>query len=247
MAKKQDKAMASLGGNSSIALLIDGENISHEKHPAIIRELAKRGRIVIRRCYADWTAANMKGWKEKLQLHAIQPIQQFAYTKGKNSTDGALIIDAMDILYQDRIDCFCIASNDSDYTRLAMRLRESGPTVIGIGAEHTPESFRNACDEFILLENLLQPGISPERTEKGRDIPAHIREFVIASIQDLQEGPDQYILGSELGLSLQRQKSDWSHKTYGYTKQADFLRAIDELDVNEVGDVRIKSKEEKPK
>lgn len=140
--------------DTTIALLIDGDNAQPKRIGAIIEELSKQGTITIRRIYGDWTTTGMTGWKELLNANAIQPVQQFAYTKGKNSTDSALIIDAMDILHGDRVDAFCIVSSDSDYTRLATRLREGGLYVIGIGEKKTPVAFVKGCDRFIYVENL---------------------------------------------------------------------------------------------
>ncbi len=140
--------------DTTIALLIDGDNAQPKRIGSIIEELSKQGTITIRRIYGDWTTTGMTGWKELLNANAIQPVQQFAYTKGKNSTDSALIIDAMDILHSERVDAFCIVSSDSDYTRLATRLREGGLYVIGIGEKKTPVAFVKGCDRFIYVENL---------------------------------------------------------------------------------------------
>ena len=137
---------------SSIAVLIDAENVSHTFLEDISEKIALYGAVSVRRIYADWTSEKMKGWRALLQEFAIQPIQQFSNTVGKNSTDSALIIDAMDLLYLQHIDCFCIVSSDSDFTRLASRIREQGKHVIGIGEKKTPSSFVNACNEFLHIE-----------------------------------------------------------------------------------------------
>lgn len=140
--------------DTTIALLIDGDNAAPKRLRAILEEVSKTGTITIRRIYGDWTTLGMSGWKDLLNSNAIQPVQQFAYTKGKNSTDSALIIDAMDILHGELVDAFCIVSSDSDYTRLATRLRESGLFVMGVGEKKTPDAFVKACERFIYVENL---------------------------------------------------------------------------------------------
>ena len=137
-----------------IAMLIDGDNAQPSMIEKMLAETTKYGLITIRRIYGDWTASNMGGWKEVLQTHAIQPIQQFRYTVGKNATDSAMIIDAMDLFYSGAVDGFCLVSSDSDYTRLATRIREQGIFVMGIGKKQTPRAFVNACDLFVYVENL---------------------------------------------------------------------------------------------
>ena len=135
-----------------IAMLIDGDNAQPSLLPKMIAEVGKYGQISIRRIYGDWTTSNMKGWKDMLHNYAVQPIQQFRYTIGKNATDSALIIDAMDILHSARVEGFCIVSSDSDYTRLATRIREGGVFVMGIGEKKTPKSFVNGCDLFVYTD-----------------------------------------------------------------------------------------------
>ena len=140
--------------NRRMAMLIDGDNAQPSLISNMLAESSKYGLVIIRRIYGDWTTSNMNGWKDTLQTHAIQPIQQFRYTIGKNATDSAMIIDAMDILYEDRVEGFCLVSSDSDYTRLATRIREKGVFVMGIGKQSTPRAFVNACDVFVFTENL---------------------------------------------------------------------------------------------
>lgn len=141
---------------NKIAILIDGDNAQANLLPQMLVEAGKQGQVTVRRIYGDWTTANMNSWKDVLNFHAIQPIQQFRYTVGKNATDSAMIIDAMDILHDGVVDGFCIVSSDSDYTRLATRIRESGTFVMGIGEKKTPKPFVNACDLFVYTENLQQ-------------------------------------------------------------------------------------------
>ncbi len=143
------------GSNKKIALLIDGDNAEARLIEQILNEAAKFGRVTIKRIYADWTMPQMNKWKEQTNRFAIRPIQKFSYTKGKNSTDTALIIDAMDIMYQESVDGFCIVSSDSDYTGIAHRIREAGLYVMGIGGSHTPEAFVKACEHFVFTEILM--------------------------------------------------------------------------------------------
>src|SRR5215813_3047051 len=140
--------------NHRIAMLIDGDNAQPALVEKMLIEASKYGTVIVRRIYGDWTNTTLNGWKKVLPSHAIQPMQQFQYTTGKNSTDSALIIDAMDLLHQGVANCFCLVSSDSDYTRLATRIRESGAFVIGIGKKTTPQPFVAACDVFTYTENL---------------------------------------------------------------------------------------------
>ena len=144
-----------------LAVLIDSDNTTANRTTELLEEIAKYGTPTVKRAYGDWTTQNLAGWKDELLRHAIQPVQQFAYTRGKNSTDSALIIDAMDLLYAGNLEGFVIVSSDSDFTRLATRLRESGMTVYGLGRRSTPAAFVAACDRFIYLELLSQEPQSP--------------------------------------------------------------------------------------
>ena len=143
-------------GRQRIAVLIDGDNAQSSLLPQMLVEAGRQGQVTVRRIYGDWTTSNMNSWKETLNFHAFQPIQQFRYTVGKNVTDSAMIIDAMDILHAGVVDGFCLVSSDSDYTRLATRIREAGVFVMGIGEKKTPKAFVNACDLFVYTENLVQ-------------------------------------------------------------------------------------------
>src|SRR6266511_5498665 len=142
-------------GRQRIAVLIDGDNAQSSLLPQMLVEAGRHGQVTVRRIYGDWTTSNMNSWKETLNYHAFQPIQQFRYTVGKNATDSAMIIDAMDILHSGVVDGFCLVSSDSDYTRLATRIRERGVFVMGIGQKKTPTAFTNACDLFVYKENLV--------------------------------------------------------------------------------------------
>ena len=142
-------------GRQKIAVLIDGDNAQSSLLPQMLVEAGRHGQVTVRRIYGDWTTSNMNSWKETLNFHAFQPIQQFRYTVGKNATDSAMIIDAMDLLHSGVVDGFCLVSSDSDYTRLATRIREAGVFVMGIGEKKTPKAFINACDLFVYTENLV--------------------------------------------------------------------------------------------
>ena len=150
----------------NLAMLIDGDNAQATLLAKMLVEAAKYGQVAVRRIYGDWTTSNMKSWKETLNFHAFQPIQQFRYTVGKNATDSAMIIDAMDILHSGTVEGFCLVSSDSDYTRLATRIRETGVFVMGIGEKKTPKPFVNACDVFVYTENLVPP--APKKPAKSR-------------------------------------------------------------------------------
>src|SRR5262252_9398425 len=147
---------------SRLAVLIDADNAQPSIIEGLLAEVAKYGTAHVKRAYGDWTGTSLKGWKDQLLAQSIQPIQQFAYTSGKNATDSAMVIDAMDLLYSGRFDGFCLVSSDSDFTRLASRLRESGLTVYGFGERNTPKAFVSACDKFIYIENLRRPSAAAE-------------------------------------------------------------------------------------
>lgn len=161
------------GNNKKIAVLIDGDNAEAGLIDEVLNEAAKFGRVTVKRIYADFTTHQMNGWKEQLNNYAIRPVQKFAYTRGKNSTDSALIIDAMDIMHSKQVDGFCIVSSDSDYTGIAHRIREEGLFVMGIGKSHTPEAFVKACENFTYTEILAPKQAKPKRPEeKQRPVPA---------------------------------------------------------------------------
>src|ERR1700720_3960326 len=158
----ETEAMAMATDNSgTLALMIDGDNASPKIVVGLLAEIANYGVASVKRIYGDWTGPNLKGWKDCLLEHSIQPVQQFAYTTGKNATDGAMIIDAMDLLNTGRFDGFCIVSSDSDFARLAARIREQGITVYGFGERKTPRPFVTACDKFIYLD-VLRPDAEPD-------------------------------------------------------------------------------------
>lgn len=170
----------SLGSNRHIALLIDADNVSHTKIADILAESARYGTANVRRAYGDWSTTALKGWKEKLHEFAVRPIQQFSYSSGKNATDIALVIDALELLYTQHLDAFCIASSDGDFTPLVMHLRAAGKAVYGFGKRNTPEAFVNACTTFLFLEGLgevegQQPAAAAVPTEPSAKAPAHAK------------------------------------------------------------------------
>ena len=181
--------------DKKIALLIDGDNAQSKFIEAMLSEAGKHGKVTVRRIYGDWTDNKLNSWKEKINKYAVRPMQKFAFAKGKNSTDTAMIIDAMDILYSDTVTGFCIASSDSDYTGLAQRIRENGIFVMGIGeAKKTTEAFVNACDLFVFTENLVDPAETqkPKPVEKPRTTPRH--ETSRGSLKNKQQEPKAIVI-----------------------------------------------------
>ncbi len=218
--------------DTTIALLIDGDNAAPRRLAPILEEVSKKGTITIRRIYGDWTTTGMSGWKELLNANAIQPVQQFAYTKGKNSTDSALIIDAMDILHGGMVDAFCIVSSDSDYTRLATRLREAGLYVMGVGEKKTPDAFVQACERFIYVENLdvHDEPKSASKTAKKKDAPALsgntalMRKFRKAF--DMAKGEEEEASLSLVGQALRRLDPGFDPRSYGHGSLSSLVSAL---------------------
>ncbi|MGH3391728.1 MAG: NYN domain-containing protein [Actinomadura sp.] len=231
-----------------LAVLIDADNAQPSITEGLLAEVAKYGTAHVKRAYGDWTGTSLKGWKDHLLAQSIQPIQQFAYTTGKNATDAAMVIDAMDLLYSGRFDGFCIVSSDSDFTRLAARLRESGLTVYGFGERKTPKPFVAACDKFIYIENLAYAQTAtapagatpapPARTPAAKlkadtTLVNQLRNAVEAASDD--DGWAQ--LGS-VGHIITNQHPDFDSRTYGYAKLSDLMTAttLFELDRRSPGD-----------
>lgn len=213
------------------ALLIDADNVSAKYIKPILTELSKYGNITYKRIYGDWTSTQHSSWKDELLKNSIMPIQQFSYTQGKNATDSAMIIDAMDILYTNDVDGFCIVSSDSDFTRLVSRLRESGKVVIGMGENKTPEPFRKACDKFTILENLLseqEPGTSGESHDTmSRE---KIEDAVIKMIIENQDSNRSTGLG-EVGSRLVNLYPDFDVRSYGYNMLSKFLEEFRRIEL----------------
>ncbi|MGA8246194.1 MAG: NYN domain-containing protein [Nocardioides sp.] len=218
-----------------MAVLIDADNTSASHASAILEELARYGIPTVKRAYGDWTTSNLVRWKDELHRHAISPVQQFAYTTGKNSTDSALIIDAMDLLYSGNLDAFAIVSSDSDFTRLATRIRESGKTVYGLGRRRTPASLVAACDRFIFLEVLGRADDSPTAPEQdATDEPPlpDLRRILTSAVETTSQDDGWATLGS-LGNYLNNTHASFDPRNYGFSKLSALARAQDYLDVRQ--------------
>jgi uncharacterized LabA/DUF88 family protein len=213
-----------------VAILIDGDNAQASLIEEILVESGKYGNATIRRVYGDWTTPNMSSWKETLNIHAFQPIQQFRYTVGKNATDSAMIIDAMDILHSGQADGFCLVSSDSDYTRLATRIRESGLLVVGIGEKKTPRAFVSACNVFIYTENLKQRSRSNAGggRRKSNHLTAQERELIemVSQAMDMV-GPDDdgWTRLSEVGTALRRIDPGFDPRSFGHRQLSQLIKA----------------------
>ncbi len=214
-----------------IAILIDGDNAQSSLIEHIVVEAGRFGNATIRRVYGDWTTANMKSWKDILNSFAFQPIQQFRYTVGKNATDSAMIIDAMDILHKEQVDGFCLVSSDSDYTRLATRIRESGKLVIGIGRQLTPRAFVSACDVFIYTENLEERERQKRKAAQKQQKIEQLNPAEIELIDNINQAIDMVgtdDLGwaslSEVGTALRRIDPGFDPRTYGAKQLAQLVR-----------------------
>ena len=216
-----------------LAVLIDADNIPYRLISGILEEIAKYGVPTFKRIYADWTKPHVSGWKSVLLDHAITPVQQYSYTTGKNSSDSALIIDAMDILYTGRVDGFCVVSSDSDFTRLATRLREAGMKVYGMGEQKTPSAFRAACDKFIYIEILDQSDAEPEKIklselrkkEKGiSKADKNLVALITSRINDITDENGWAFLG-ELGSLMMKKRPDFDPRNYGYAKLLPLIKS----------------------
>lgn len=224
-----------------MAVLIDADNVPYSSIKEMLEEVAKNGTPTIKRIYADWTKPNANGWKAVLLENAITPIQQYSYTSGKNSSDSALIIDAMDILYGNQVDAFCIVSSDSDFTRLATRLRESGKKVMGIGEKKTPLPFITACDKFVYIEILKQktpPSKSETKQKDGKKevspmnrVDQKLVTLLKESVGDLADDTGWTFLG-ELGNFLIKKKRDFDPRNYGFQKLLPLIKSTNEFDVD---------------
>jgi hypothetical protein len=218
-----------MADTARLAVLVDADNATASATAELMAEIAKYGTPTIRRAYGDWTTQNLAGWKDHLLRHAIQPIQQFAYTRGKNSTDSSLIIDAMDVLYAGNVEGFVIVSSDSDFTRLATRLRESGKTVYGIGRRETPEAFVKACDRFIYLDLL---GAEPPEVAQAHDpkLERLLRPAITGTAK-----VDGWAPLSAVGGYLSAQNPGFDTRSHGYAKLGELVRAQPYVVVRDVG------------
>ena len=228
-----------------IALLIDADNTQLSKLETVIQELPAYGRIVVKRAYGNWRKEALKNWEDELKRLAIKAEQQFDYVSGKNATDMALVIDTLDLLHKEIYDAFVIVASDSDYTPLAIRLHESGVYVMGVGEKKTPSAFRNACDEFLFLENMSKSSeISSSRSESktnGRKETAgsdpeeqsntdELRDIhkLLKIAWDKYQDDDRYVNVSSAGQYIKRAKPDFDARTYGFMKLPDLIEAFPE-------------------
>lgn len=218
-----------------LAVLIDSDNTTASLTTELLEEIAKYGTPTVKRAYGDWTTQHLVGWKDELLQHAIQPIQQFAYTRGKNSTDSALIIDAMDLLYAGNLEGFVIVSSDSDFTRLATRLRESGMTVYGLGRRNTPEAFVAACDRFIYLDLLKQEpeAPTPAAGDEKPAPPPNLKRILSTAISSTSKDEGWSHLG-EVGSYLVKSHAAFDPRDYGHTKLGELVRAEPYVEVKDV-------------
>lgn len=238
--------------DQKLAVLIDADNVPYKNVKEMLEEISRIGTPTIKRIYADWTKPTVSGWKNVLLENAITPIQQYSYTTGKNSSDSALIIDAMDILYAEKVNGFCIVSSDSDFTRLATRLREAGMMVIGFGEKKTPKPFISACDKFIYLEILNDTEESensnsteePENTvakktqkqkrkkEPLSKVDARTIKLITESVNDLGDEDGWTFLGN-LGSFIIKKKPDFDPRNFGFPKLLPLIKSIGKIEIDE--------------
>ncbi|XKE43506.1 NYN domain-containing protein [Cobetia sp. UIB-001] len=229
-------------GRNRLAVLIDADNAQAAICEALLAEISKLGVSTIKRAYGDWTTPNLAPWKEHLLRHAIHPVQQFSYTQGKNATDSALIIDAMDLLYSGNVEGFCLISSDSDFTRLAARLRESGMLVYGFGEDKTPQPFLSACDKFIYSEGLRKvaekpvpamsvnkPAAEPVALVKPTKAQRQLRSHILNAVNELPQ-TDGWTSLAALGAYLRKKMPDFTPADYGASKLGVLIQTLDYLD-----------------
>lgn len=236
-----------------LAVLIDADNIPYSNIKGMLDEIAKLGIPTIKRIYGDWTKRTVSGWKPALLEHAITPIQQYSYTSGKNATDSAMIIDAMDILHSEKVDGFCLVSSDSDFTRLATRLRESGMLVIGIGEKKTPSPFIVACDKFIYIEIIGDTEV-PDKVEETKSkrpaaqkpkidpIDRNLIRLLKSSIDDMADD-DGWAALAAVGALINKKKPDFDPRNYGFMKLTPLIKSMNKyfmVDEREAEKSRIK-------
>ena len=230
-----------------IAVLIDCDNVSAKHIGAVLEELATYGTPTVKRAYGDWTTTQLGGWKPELHRNAIQPVQQFAYTTGKNSTDSALIIDAMDLLWQGNVEAFALVSSDSDFTRLATRLRESGKRVYGLGLRKTPESLRRAVDQFVFLELLQEQAREDEAGPDGSSRPEPKGDSPESSVNlqsaltkavNATSGDDGWSTLGTVGQHLSRAHADFDPRAFGHQKLSTLVDEQPYLETRAEGSLR---------
>ncbi|MCA0426827.1 MAG: NYN domain-containing protein [Bacteroidetes bacterium] len=225
-----------------LAVLIDADNVPYSNVKELLEEITKLGTPTIKRIYADWTRPALSGWKNVLLENAITPIQQYSYTSGKNSSDSALIIDAMDILYAGRVNGFCIVSSDSDFTRLATRLREAGMMVYGFGEKKTPQAFISACHKFIYLE-ILKPEKLIELPDTTKKVPASVEKpstgiapeianLIVSCVNDLTDESGWAFLGN-LGNYILKKMPNFDSRNYGFPKLFPLIKSLNQFEIDE--------------
>ena len=224
------------GENRKLAVLIDADNTSHTIVEGLLAEIAKYGTANVKRIYGDWKRSHLDGWVKVLPKYAIQPIQQFAYTTGKNATDMAMVIDAMELLYTGNFDGFCIVSSDSDFTPLASRIRESGLTVYGFGEEKTPEAFVAACDKFIFTK-LLRPEdaeAKPAKRMSSKQLKQNTKliNLLRRTVDSASDDSDWAPLGA-VGSTMAKQAPEFDSRNYGYAKLSGLIKATQLFDMEE--------------
>lgn len=217
-----------------LAVLIDADNIPYSNIKGMLEEIAKFGIPTIKRIYGDWTMPTVSGWKPALLEHAITPIQQYSYTRGKNATDAAMIIDAMDILHSEKVDGFCLVSSDSDFTKLATRLRESGNLVIGLGEKKTPKPFIVACDKFIYIEiidsknqtkNVKDISKKSSQQNNVEKVDQELIQLIKSTVQDIEDD-DGWAALSAVGALINKKKPDFDPRNYGFSKLTPLVNSL---------------------
>lgn len=218
-----------------LALLIDGDNASPKIICGLLAEVANYGTASVKRVYGDWTKPNLNGWKDCLLEHSLQPVQQFAYTSGKGATDGAMIIDAMDLLYTQRFSGFCLVSSDSDFTRLASRVREQGLMVYGFGERKTPRAFITACDKFVYFDVLKEIGQKANTTPPQKSPAPEVDESLISTITaSLSASSDEngWATLAEVGSRVAKQIPEFDSRNYGYQRLSELVEATGRFELD---------------
>ncbi|MEJ2467711.1 MAG: NYN domain-containing protein [Campylobacterales bacterium] len=213
-----------------LAVLIDADNSQPSIIEGLLDEIAQYGVSSVKRIYGDWTSTQLRGWKAHLLEHGIQPIQQFGYTTGKNATDSAMIIDAMDLLYTGKFEGFCIVSSDSDFTRLASRIRESGVSVYGFGERKTPKPFVSACDKFIYTENLRKDRIAKEQIDVTKE--KKLIGLLHDAVDDAADDSGWTNLGM-VGQIVANKLPDFDPRSYGFKKLGELIRATEAFEIKD--------------
>ena len=226
--------------SDKLAVLIDADNAQPSIVDGLLAEIANYGTSNVKRIYGDWTGPGLKGWKDVLLDHSIQPMQQFAYTKGKNSTDSAMIIDAMDLLYTEKFDGFCIVTSDSDFTKLASRIRESGLIVYGFGERKTPSAFVSACDKFIYTEVLREKTDDNDAISKKSSNELKQDTRLVKLLRNAIESSSEengWALLAHVGSNIAKQSPDFDPRNYGYSKLGELVTAtkLFELEMQQMG------------